>query len=232
MSLRLSFTISKHPDPSKPNSYLASPSVIFSFEGEPPSKDVIIVLDTSGSMGNFCGAGGETRLSKAKVTILNIINALTPHRDTISVLQFDGVANCVLTRQPFDPKDPNIAKKINELIPGIGTNIDAGIQASIPQININNLANTSIVLFSDGEVLESNLERDPAKIVANLKTALNGECVRIIPVGMGNGYNVDFMTKIGEETRFKVIRHIKDDADPNIVFTEILPYLMPRTQKR
>ena len=123
---KVSLKISKHP--TNPNTYLVSPTVTVPFEGEPPAKEVIFVLDTSSSMKG-------TGIEKVKPATLALIKQLIPNKDYFSVVQFDGFCKCIIPRKIASGNDSNTTEIINNIVTGRMTNVELGLLHSADQVN-------------------------------------------------------------------------------------------------
>ena len=144
------------------------------------------------------------------------------------MVQFDAAAKCIIPTKTVVKNDSEAAEKINNIKAGSGTNIEAGLLSTVVQINKSNLDNTTIILLSDGEAADG--ETDPKLIVNALKRKLGDNLARIIPIGIGTGYSLEFMKVLGQEAGFRGLIHLDDNADPQTAFTQVEHYLLPRTK--
>lgn len=212
--------LSKHP--TKPDSFLLCPSVTLSFNGELPPKDITVVIDTSGSMQGV-------RIDLVKKAMTGFINALHD-KDHYSVITFNDTASCLIERRAAGQDKKLVSTIINNLRADGSTNIADGISMSIPEIRKaeGNKRNTAVILLSDGDANKGEL--NPAKIAGCLNKEF-GEVIRIIPMGIGTGYRQSFMKKLGLAAGFRGLIHLEDnDAEPETAFTQVMPYLQPRSE--
>lgn len=153
-------------------------------------KDVVFVLDTSGSMAE------EGKMEKARAALLFGIRTLRDG-DRFNVVSFAGeehlmerglIAANVEGRQ----RGEDFVKK---LTPSGGTNINDSLVASLKQFEQNDRPKM-MVFLTDGlpTVSETNVD----KIIANTKAAKVSD-VRIFPFGVGYDVNTALLDKLGSE---------------------------------
>lgn len=159
-------------------------------EKELVAKDIIFVLDTSGSMAD------EGKMDKAKKALLFGIRTLRDG-DRFNVINFAGEEH-LMERGLISA---NAAGKkrgeefIEKLSPTGGTNINDSLVQSLKQFEKGDRPKM-LVFMTDGlpTVGETNVD----KIVANLKNAKTVD-VRIFPFGFGYDVNTTLLDKIGTE---------------------------------
>ncbi len=154
------------------------------------SKDIVFVLDTSGSMAD---AG---KMDKARSALLFGIRTLNDG-DRFNIINFAGEEH--LMDRGLIQADSSGKKRGEEFVaklrPNGGTNINDSLIASLKQFE-NNSRPKMLVFMTDGlaTVGEANSER----IIANLAKAKNVD-VRIFPFGFGYDVNTALLDKIGTE---------------------------------
>lgn len=154
------------------------------------NKDIVFVLDTSGSMAD------EGKIEKARKALLFGIRTLRDG-DRFNVINFAGDEHLMEAR----PIAADAAGKrrgeefVNKLQPSGGTNINDSLIASLKQFEKGSRPKM-IVFMTDGlpTVGVTNYE----SIVANLKNARNID-VRIFPFGFGYDVNTTLLDRIGTE---------------------------------
>jgi len=159
-------------------------------EKELLNKDIVFVLDTSGSMAD---AG---KMDKARSALLFGIRTLRSG-DRFNVINFSGEEHLM------EPKliAANAAgikrgeEFVNGLRPSGGTNINDSLVASIKQFENNERAKM-LVFMTDG--LPTVGEQNVDKIVSNLKTVKKLD-VRIFPFGFGYDVNTNLLDRLGVE---------------------------------
>lgn len=159
-------------------------------ERELVNKDIVFVLDTSGSMAD---AG---KMEKARSALIFGIRTLRSG-DRFNVINFAGEEH--LMERGLIQADASGKKRgeefVNKLTPTGGTNINDSLIASLKQFE-NNDRPKMLVFMTDGlpTVGESNADR----IIENLKKVKNLD-VRIFPFGFGYDVNTALLDKLGAE---------------------------------
>ncbi len=159
-------------------------------EREIVSKDIVFVLDTSGSMAD------EGKMDKARKALLFGIRTLRDG-DRFNIVNFAGEEH--LMERGLIAANAQGKKRgeefTNKLQPTGGTNINDSLLASLKQFEKGDRPKM-LVFMTDGlpTVGEQNVER----ITANLKNAKNMD-IRIFPFGFGYDVNTTLLDKIGSE---------------------------------
>jgi len=159
-------------------------------ERELVNKDIVFVLDTSGSMAD---AG---KMDKARSALLFGVRTLRDG-DRFNVINFAGEEH-LMERGLIsaDAKGKQRAEEfINKLQPNGGTNINDSLIASMKQFDKSERPKM-LVFMTDGlpTVGETKVDR----IAANLAKAKNVD-VRIFPFGFGYDVNTALLDKIGTD---------------------------------
>jgi len=159
-------------------------------ERELVNKDIVFVLDTSGSMAD------EGKMEKARSALLFGIKTLRDG-DRFNVISFAGEEH--LMEKDLINADAAGRKRgedfVKNLRPNGGTNINDSLIASLKQFDKNERPKM-LVFMTDG--LPTVGERDVEKIVANLRAA-KGVDIRIFPFGFGYDVNTTLLDRIGSE---------------------------------
>lgn len=159
-------------------------------ERELVNKDVVFVLDTSGSMAD------EGKMNKARSALQFGIKTLRDG-DRFNVINFAGEEHLMETK-PIAANE-NGKKRgeefVGKLTPTGGTNINDSLIAAVKQFEKSDRPKM-IVFMTDGlpTVGEANAE----KIIANFQKAKNVD-VRIFPFGFGYDVNTVLLDKLGSE---------------------------------
>jgi Ca-activated chloride channel family protein len=159
-------------------------------EREMVNKDVVFVLDTSGSMAE---AG---KMEKARSALLFGVRTLRDG-DRFNVINFAGEEH--LMERGLVAADSKGKKRaedfINRLQPSGGTNINDSLIASLKQFDSNDRPRM-VVFMTDGlpTVGETKIER----IAANVAKGKNVD-VRIFPFGFGYDVNTALLDKLGTD---------------------------------
>lgn len=159
-------------------------------EREVVNKDIVFVLDTSGSMAE------EGKIEKARKALSFGVRTLR-EGDRFNIINFAGEEHLMergLISANAEGKRRG-AEFINRLQPTGATNINDSLVASLKQFEKGDRPKM-LVFMTDGlpTVGETNIE----KIIANLKDAKNLN-VRIYPFGFGYDVNTTLLDRIGSE---------------------------------
>jgi len=154
------------------------------------NKDVVFVLDTSGSMAE------EGKMEKARAALLFGIRTLRDG-DRFNVISFASEER--LMESGLIAADQSGRKRgedfVTKLRPSGGTNINDSLIASVKQFERGDRPKI-LVFMTDGRPTIS--ETNPDKIVANLRAAKTLD-IRIFPFGFGYDVNTALLDKLGAE---------------------------------
>ena len=159
-------------------------------ERELVNKDIVFVLDTSGSMAE------EGKMEKARAALLFGIRSLR-EGDRFNVINFAGEEH--LMENSLIGANGSGKKRgedfVNKLTPTGGTNINDSLIAALKQFNASPRPKM-LVFMTDGlpTVGESNVE----KIVANVNKA-KAEDIRLFTFGVGYDVNTTLLDKLAAE---------------------------------
>lgn len=159
-------------------------------EKELVNKDIVFVLDTSGSMAD------EGKMEKARAALLFGVRTLRDG-DRFNIINFAGEEHLMengLIKADAAGKQRGEAF-VQKLRPTGGTNINDSLIASMKQFDKNDRPKM-LVFMTDG--LPTVGETATDKIVANLLKAKNVD-VRIFPFGFGYDVNTVLLDKLGTE---------------------------------
>lgn len=154
------------------------------------NKDIVFVLDTSGSMAE------EGKMEKARKALLFGIQTLRDG-DRFNIINFAGEEH--LMERGLIAANAEGKKRgeefVNRLQPTGGTNINDSLLQSLKQFE-NGDRPKMLVFMTDGRptVGETNAER----IISNLKNSKKVD-VRIFPFGFGYDVNTTLLDRIGSE---------------------------------
>jgi len=159
-------------------------------ESELVDKDIVFVLDTSGSMAD------KGKLEKAKKALLFGIKGLR-EGDRFNVINFAGEEH--LMESGLIPASKGGKNKGEEFVKGLkpngGTNINDALRAALKQFDSSNRPKM-LVFLTDGlpTVGESNID----KIIKNVQEIkVNG--LRLFPFGVGYDVNTRLLDKLAAE---------------------------------
>lgn len=159
-------------------------------EQEYSAKDILFVLDTSGSM-------AETgKMEKARAALLYGIRILRP-QDRFNVISFAGEERLMETGliAADDYGRKRGEEFVNSLRPVGGTNINQALLSALPQLKAGERPRI-VVFMTDG--LPTVGETNAARIVENVRAA-RAEGVRLFTFGVGYDVNTALLDKLAAE---------------------------------
>ncbi|HLW65501.1 MAG TPA: VIT domain-containing protein [Gemmataceae bacterium] len=170
---------------------LISPQIELSKSNEIP-RDVVLVLDTSGSMSGV-------KMDQARKALKYCLQNLNP-QDRFGLMNF----STTVTRYRDNLVDANSeqidhAKQwVDKLQARGGTAIQDALNAAIDMRTKDENRNFTIVFFTDGEPTIG--ETNPDKIVKEV-SARNSANTRIFTFGVGDDVNATFLDQLADQTR-------------------------------
>lgn len=184
---------------------------------------IVVVVDTSGSMGESDGSpGGLIKIDGAKVALLDFLQQVEP--DTpIGLRTYPGggeaIEGCNSGTPQFEVRrrDPvEMAATIRTLRPGGDTPTAAALAAAGEELRETGAAQATLVLVSDGE---SNCGPPPCKVAEDL--AASGIDLQTITIGFRiSGAGAEELQCIADQTGGKYLS-VHDNAGLADAFDEI-----------
>lgn len=159
-------------------------------ERELVNKDVVFVLDTSGSMAD------EGKMEKARAALLFGVRSLR-EGDRFNIINFAGEEH-LFERNPISASAGNIKRGedfVKNLKPNGGTNINDSLRAALRQFD-NSDRPKMLVFMTDG--LPTVGETDIDRINRNVKE-IKVENLRLFPFGVGYDVNTTLLDKLASE---------------------------------
>jgi Ca-activated chloride channel family protein len=173
-----------------------------------PSMALVLVLDTSGSMG---GAGTETaKVELAKEVARSVVELLGDH-DRIGVIQFDQDYRWLVPLVPARERD-RIVAQVGRLRAGGGTDMLPALRASYEALRTAQARVKHVIVLSDGQTDPGEFERWVRRMRA--------ERITLTAVSVGKDADVPFMRSLA---RWGGGRHYlarDPSALPQILVTE------------
>eukprot|EP01084_Bolivina_argentea_P291599 501162_1 len=171
-------------------------------------KDVIILLDISGSM-NI-----NNRLALAKSAVISALNTLGSN-SMVGIIAFSSSITLSCFEKELVPATPKnielLATFVNNLNPGGGTDFNLGFEAVFDAFDSKHAiygmnCHSSILFLTDGQA------SDPTNIINNRNIDINAV---IFSYTLGDGADETIPKKISESTN-GIYTHI-DDGDTNLI---------------
>ncbi len=153
--------------------------------------DMVVVLDRSGSMKG-------RKINDARRALLKLLNRLSP-RDRFALVAYaDGVRQFSGLHAVTEAHRQEMASVIQQIRPGGGTNLGAGLQAGVDLLVSAGPTEKSgkVILISDG--LANRGIREPNRLGRIAKTARGNEFA-VSTVGVGIDFNEVLMTRIADQ---------------------------------
>ena len=174
-------------------------------ERELVNKDIVFVLDTSGSMAD------EGKMEKAKNALLFGVRTLRDG-DRFNIINFAGQEHLMekgLLSANAEGKRRG-EEFVKKLSPTGGTNINDSLIASMKQFDKSDRPKM-LVFMTDGNPTVG--VTDAEKIIANLKTAKDKDIdIRMFPFGFGYDVNTALLDRIGTEN-FGISDYVQPKED-------------------
>jgi Ca-activated chloride channel family protein len=155
-------------------------------------RDMVLVLDTSGSM-------SDLKMSQAKKALRQCLGQLG-EKDRFSIISFATAVrtfNDGLVEANSDQLE-KANKWVDDLRTSGGTAIQPALNTALDMRTKDDSRPFTVVFFTDGQATVD--ERDPVKIVKNV-TARNTANTRIFTFGVGDDVNAAMLDQLAEATR-------------------------------
>lgn len=104
-------------------------------------RDIVLVLDTSGSMEG-------TKIDETKKAAVKFVETVLKEDASIGIITYEEAANLV---SDFSIDEKGLKEKVETLDAGGGTNIESGLQTAYDLLDYSNAKKKMIILMSDGE---------------------------------------------------------------------------------
>jgi Ca-activated chloride channel homolog len=162
------------------------------FERNRTPRDVVLVLDTSGSM-------DEVKMDQAKRALKSLLSQLRPE-DRFGMIRFATSVDAYRDRLTDITEDQkNDANRwIDQLRAGGGTAIQPALEAALNLRSSDRSRPFVIVFMTDGQPTIG--ETRPEKIL-QLFDSMDRSSIRVFPYGVGNDVNTVFLDRLADMTR-------------------------------
>jgi len=175
-----------------------------------PSMALVLVLDTSGSMG---GVGSETaKVELAKEVARSVVDLLG-EQDLVGVLQFDQGYRWLVPLVPAQDRE-GIVSQVARLRAGGGTDLLPALRAAYEALRAANAQGKHVIVLSDGQTDPGDFER--------LVRRMRAERITVSTVSVGKDADLSFMASLSRwgGGRHYVVRDTQ--ALPQIFVSEAL----------
>ena len=150
--------------------------------------DVILMIDTSGSM-NDDGSNPEQPMTATIQAAINFINGMRPN-NRVGIVRFNGTAT--LTRSLNTNKQPAISSVSGFRASG-GTNMTSALNTAKTELTRDNPATRKVaILITDG------IPNNPT-LTSSAATTLKNAGVELFTIGLGTKVKTTFLTNLASE---------------------------------
>jgi len=175
--------------------------------GDGFSKDIVFVLDKSGSM------GGENKIEQLKESFLEILDQL-PEEDRFGIIMFDSDYDLFKPElvQATRSHKEEAREYLRSQGSGGGTKLLEGLEKSLNLLSVTESRAPIVVMLTDGKA-----SRSPVMIRERI-AEVNTNFVPIFTLGFGTDVDFDFLTALSLENHAKSQQiFIGEDASEQIV---------------
>lgn len=167
-------------------------------------RDVVLVLDTSGSMDGY-------KLRETKEAACKFVDTVLQEGASVAVVSYDDYA---MKMADFSMDGPYLQSVINNLITGGSTNTDDGLQNAEELLQESHARKRIIVLMSDGEANEGRTD-DALTAYAN---ELKDQGIIIYTLGFFDGWGSSYAAQRSMEGIASPGCHFEVDEAENLQF--------------
>jgi Mg-chelatase subunit ChlD len=184
-----------------------------------PSAAIVLVLDSSGSMGRTVLGGARTQQQIANESAAIAI-MLLDQQDLIGVIAFDSMTDVVVPiRQNIDPQ--STADMVRSIAPGGGTNLYPALRSAGRMLQDVQAQVRHVIVLSDGQSEGSPL--DGVQIAEDL--AAQG--ISVTTIAVGDGADLETLRAIAQAGRGTHYRVIDPNLLPRIFIKEVRIFREP-----
>ena len=164
------------------------------------NADVVLAIDTSGSMSGTTGAGGPTKLEAAKEAARAFLLQLVPGRDQASLLQFNSEVTVVV---PLSDDPVAVADGLDRLTQTTGTRIDLALEAGLVELTGESRRpenNPVLIVLTDGEPTGTTPEE-----VRAAADATQAAGILVFAIGLGDSLDRDLLRDIASKPEWSYL---------------------------
>ena len=193
-------------DPQEPKTTLEVPSVpvmdaiLKLFDQKKKAADVVLVLDTSGSMND------DKKIQNAREGARQLVSLLSPG-DRLSLVPFNTKINWASTDVPISSGRDSLLHTIDSLFAGGGTalydSIDAAYQHLLQDQKQNTQGNRilSVVVLTDGADTESNMKLND--LMQRIQYDGETRAIHVFTIAYGKDARKEILKEISDATQAK-----------------------------
>lgn len=193
-------------DPKEPKTTLEVPSVpvmdavLKLFEEKKKGANIVLVLDTSGSMND------DHKIQNAREGAKQLVNLLSPG-DRLSLLPFNTKINWASTDVPVGPGKDELLHSIDSLFAGGGTALYDSIEAAYQHLLQSQKQNPqgdrilSVVVLTDGADTESSMKL--GELMGRIQYDGETQAIHVFTIAYGSDAKKDVLKQIADATQGK-----------------------------
>lgn len=167
-----------------------------------PETAIVLVLDSSGSMGGRVGGSTRSQQDIANAAAVAAIESLD-RRDLVGVVEFDSNARWVVEFAPNDQPGRS-AERVRGISPSGGTNLPPGLSLAADALRGSDAKVKHIIVLSDGVSSD-------AQTLPDLAASISNDGIHISTIAVGDGADTGTLASVaraGDGSFYRV-------ADPN-----------------
>lgn len=178
--------------------------------------DVVVVLDTSGSM------GGE-KISAARASLVSFIN-LFDDRDRLQVMTFNTQVTTVSPLSPLGEKRADLVTRVSGIIENGGTSLYDATLAAYRDLQANGDPRhiRAIVVLSDGMDTDSDVSLSELMNTIASNPEEGGNAIKIFTIAFGDDADESVLRQIAESTGAK--QYKSDPKNIQKIYSEIATF--------
>ncbi len=164
------------------------------------NADVVLAIDTSGSMSETTGAGGPTKFEAAKDAARAFLLQLVSGRDQAALLQFNGEVAVVV---PLSDDPVEVADGLDRLTQAAGTRIDLALEAGLTELTGEARRpenNPVLIVLTDGE--PTGTTPDEVRAAADATKAAG---ILVFTIGLGDSLDIDLLRDVASRPEWAFI---------------------------
>lgn len=164
-------------------------------------SDIVLVMDTSGSMGK------DRRMDNARPGAVALLEMLG-NEDRFSLLSFSTKSNWAMRSVKVSDHRSQAIESVNNLFPGGGTALYDSISEAytylVSQKAVNSDRISAIVVLTDGEDTESKLRL--AGLLSQIQSDRERQPIRVFTIGYGNEADGKILQNIADKSGAKFFK--------------------------